>query len=131
MVPPSVWTRVLGISECTMPSPAVIHWTSPGADDTLVASGVSVFDLSFEHVGDGLETPMRVRRHTGGLPRLMMSWCHLIEEKERIEPVGYWYGERSINFQPAAFDGGLRGHDFGEAALNLLVGRSHGGLNPE
>ena len=59
----------LGISWWMMPLPAVIHCTSPGADDAPVAQAVAVLHRALQHIGDGLDAAVRVPGEAGEVLR--------------------------------------------------------------
>ena len=74
---------VVGISEWTMPAPAVIHWVAPSVmkpPPPLSRGGRS----PVQHVGHGLEAAVRVIGRALGLARGVLHGPHLIEQQERI-----------------------------------------------
>ena len=54
-------------SECVMPRPAIIQFTSFGLDRLLHADAVAMHDLAGEQVGDRGESDVRMRAHVDRL----------------------------------------------------------------
>ena len=67
------------------PRPAVIHWVAPFVIDAAAADGVLVLESPVDHVGHGLEAPVRVPRGAFGLARCVLDLTHLVHVDERVE----------------------------------------------
>ena len=66
-----------------MPRAAVIHCTSPGAEIAAVAEVILMAHVAVEHVGDGFEAAMRMRRETCDVVVRVIG-IELVEHQERI-----------------------------------------------
>ena len=95
-----------GISECTSPRPAVIHCTLPGNEHALVAVVVPVAHAPVEHVGDGLEAPMRVVGEARDVV-LGLVGAELVEHQEGIEVGQLRLPDHAASFTPAPSDVGM------------------------
>ena len=85
-----------------------------------MAGRVAVLELALEHVGDGLETAVRMIGRADRLTGRDVGRSHLVEEQERIEHVEPGGRERPVHEEAAALEGfdgvddGNRGAEGGE-----------------
>jgi hypothetical protein len=70
-----------------------------------MAVGVLVLHLAFQHVGDGLETAVRMVRRAHRLARAVVHRAHLIQQQEGIEVHEHLGGERTVHDEAAALAG--------------------------
>ena len=69
-------------SEWTMPPPAVIQLTSPGAILQMAAEAVAMHDRAFEQIRHGREPDMRMRAHVEPSARRERRRAEMVEENE-------------------------------------------------
>src|SRR5579859_3751702 len=88
-------------------------------DDAPAPGRVAVHELAVDHVGDGLESAVRVVRRALRLARRVLHLPHLVEEDERVRERPREAGERAADGEALALVGLDRVHD----ALDLAVAR--------
>ncbi len=108
------------------------------ADDAAAAVRVVVLHDAVDHVGDGLEAPVRMPRCTDGFVRCVLDGSELVEQEERIRDVRVdAAGERPPHGEAGTLDGVLGGDDashgtadrrrrrLGQSGKEKRVGNSH------
>jgi hypothetical protein len=88
-------------SECTMPRPAVIQLTSPGADGLHEPETVAVHQFTDEEVGDGREADVRVRTHIDAGAGGKLGRTDVIEKDERPDEVATRSRQHPSHFETA------------------------------
>jgi hypothetical protein len=77
-----------------------------GAEITAVAEAVAVLDVAGQHVGDGLDAPMRMPGKAGTIfVRAVVA--KIVEQQERVELGSVAETERAAQMHAGAFDRGL------------------------
>ncbi len=77
-----------------------------GADHTLVAEAVRVFDFTGHHVGDSFDAAVRMPRKTGDVIVRVVG-AKIVEEKERVKAGDFGKSEDPLETNSGAFDGRL------------------------
>ena len=81
-----------------------------------MAVGILVLHLAVQHVGDGLETPVRMVRCAHGFAGGVVHGAHLVQEQEGIEIHEHLGRERPVHDEAAALAGAGAGDDAGDLA---------------
>ena len=113
-------------SECTMPRPAVIQFTSPGLIATAVPSAVAVHDLAVEQIGDGGEPDMRMRPHVEPVAGAEFRRPEMVEEDERPDHARARRGQRAPHRKAVAEIDRARHHDVGDRLAGVSCRRPAG-----
>ena len=112
-----------------MPPPAVIHCVAPSRIRPAAAVGVLVLHGAVDHVGDGLEAPVRVPARAPRLTGGVVDLAHLVHVDERVEVGEVDAGEGPADREALALEaggGGRHGADGPLAASRRRPGRGRG-----
>ena len=88
-------------SECVIPSPAVIQFTSPGLIIWFEPSESRCWKLPWKQVGDRRPPDVRALPHVDALAGHELHRPHLVEENEWPDHLALRRGQRPAHLEPA------------------------------
>ena len=104
---------------CRMPAPAVIHCVAPVLDHPATTVRILVQERAVDHVGDGLESAMRMPRGALRLTRGVVDLAHLVHVDKRVEVLQSDAGEGADYREPFALEPPRAGRYRPDGALGV------------